>query len=687
MCLGYPDTLDMLATPPHPRLFSRVYHTMFALRTVRARLRAVAFLGAAGILAVAVAGQGSLRLARGATADLVENNTAQRYQMDSDMMHDAMRADVLEALFSAQRGDSAAVKASQAALGEHAARFMASLNEADKLLAATPIAAQMPALRKSVSEYAAAAGAVQDVALADPTRSAELYQRFLVSFTEVEDGMEAFGDRIQAMSGDVKTATESSFARASWFIWGSFIVFFVAGLWYAWRMATTLGVRLDRISTQIGSLQQYGVGAVSTSLSALARGQKAQVEAHQFVPLADASGDELGIVAQAVDRMAQECTVSLEACDRAQHAVGHAVQEIDRLATAAREGRFDVQANVAHLEGRYAEVLRGVEGVMSSVATPLSEARRVLEEVAERNLEARMEGEFHGEFARVQESLNVAIRQVANTVGQVRTAVFQVEDASKQLNEGSQQLAHGASTQASNAEEISSSLAELSSIATKSALQAGEVKVSAGQANESVQRGAEAMQELHSDMQRIKQSADATKRIVKTIDEIAFQTNLLALNAAVEAARAGDAGRGFAVVAEEVRALAIRSAEAAKQTAALIDEEIQNVDGGVTREEAVREQLTAAKQHVEKMAATIEEIVAGAELQARGIKEIGRGVEAMSEVTQQVAANAEESAAAAEEIQGQSTHLTEVVKGFKTRDIETRQPDHVSVNARRRKAA
>jgi methyl-accepting chemotaxis protein len=603
------------------------------------------------------------------------------------MMHDAMRGDVLESLFAAQRGDSAAVKASQDALREHAARFMQSLNSADELLVGTPIAAELPALRKSVSEYAASASAVQEVALADAAKAPELYQRFLSRFEDVEVGMEKFGDRIQAMSEQVQSTTSSQFTRATWIIWTIFTAFFVLGLWYAWRIATTLGVRLDAISRQVTILQQHGVEAVSKSLAALSRGEQVYVSSYAFEKLDDASGDELGIVAVAVDRMADECHRSLEASSRAQHAVGHAVYEIDRLASSARAGKFDVQANVADLEGRFAEVVHGVEGVMQAVAAPLAESRRVLEEVADRNLEVRMDGTFHGEFARMQDALNVAVRQLANTVGQVRAATFQVDDASKQLNEGSQQLAHGASTQAANAEEISAALSELNVIAGKAAVHATEVKQGAALATESVERGAEAMGALQQDMQRIKESADATQRIVRTIDEIAFQTNLLALNAAVEAARAGEAGRGFAVVAEEVRALAIRSADAAKQTAALIDQEIHNVNGGVAREQLVREQLQAAREQVTAMAITIEEIVRGTELQSRGIHEIGRSVEAMSEVTQQVAANAEESAAAAEELHGQSAHLTEVVRGFKTRDIETRQPDAASVNARRRRAA
>ncbi len=660
---------------------------MFAFNTVRARLRAVAFLGAAGILAVAVAGHLALRFAHDATTDLVQNNTAQRHQMDSDMMHDAMRGDVLESMFAAQRNDTAAVEAAKQSLREHASRFMTSLDGADSLLATTPIAADVPALRKSVSAYADAAAAVQEAALGDPAKASELYQRFLTSFAEVEDGMEKFGDKIQEHNDAVQQDTTRTFDRATLFIWSIFGVFFVLGVWYAWSIATSLGKRLDVMSEKVAELQAYGVGAVATALTALSRGETASIPPHRFTPLADTSGDEIGVVASAVDRMADECVRSLAACEGAQSAVGHTVHEIERLAASARAGEFDVTADIGRLQGRYAEVLHGVEALMQSVAVPIAEARAVLAEVADRNLEIRMEGDYRGEFLLMQESLNTALSQLSQTIGQVRVSAFQVDDASKQLNEGGQQLAHAASSQAANAEEISAALAELSVLSGKSASQATDVKTGAHEASASVQRGAEAMIALHQDMQRIKASADATQKIVRTIDEIAFQTNLLALNAAVEAARAGDAGRGFAVVAEEVRALAIRSAEAAKQTAALIEEEIQNVDGGVVREQRVREQLQAAREQVERMTVAIDEIVSVSQQQMRAIQEIGRGVENMSDITQQVAANAEESAAAAEELHGQANHLSDEVRGFRTRDAETRQPDQLSVNARRRRVA
>jgi len=305
-------------------------------------------------------------------------------------------------------------------------------------------------------------------------------------------------------------------------------------------------------------LQQQGVEVVSRALASLARGEMVAISSQAITPLTDQSPDELGAVAAAVDRMAAECTESLAACGRAQRAVTHTVQEIERIAGQARQGILDGRSDRTAVQGRYADVLAGVDGLMTAIATPLAAAQYALSEMADRNLEVRMDGEFAGEFALVQESLNAAVGNMATALGQVRASAFQVDDAASQLSSGAQQLADGASTQAANAEEISAAVTELQIVAQRSATQAVEVQTAARLARDSVQVGAESMVAMGEDMLRIKQSADATQRIVKTIDEIAFQTNLLALNAAVEAARAGDAGRGFAVVAEEVRALAIR---------------------------------------------------------------------------------------------------------------------------------
>lgn len=660
---------------------------MFALRSLRARLRTIALIGAVGILAVAIAGQVALRLAKAATGDLADNNVAQRYQMDSDMMHDAMRADVLEAMLMGQRGDSSGVTAARDALREHGTRFVTSLDSAAASIKDATIVASLPDTRKEVVAYVDAADAVLNVALGDSAQVRASYESFRTQFTVVEGRMEAFGDAIQGNSRTVEARTASRFTQATQFIWAIFAVFFVFGLTYAWRIAQALGARMERIAAQVTLLQEQGVEVVSRSLAALARGEMQSTEARTITPLDDRSPDELGAVSAAVDRMAAECAESLAACVRAQYAVTHTVQEIERIAGQARQGLLDGRSDRTAVQGRYADVLAGVDGLMTAIATPLAAAREALAEVAGRNLEARMDGEFVGEFAQVQVSLNTAVRNMATTLGQVRAAAFQVDDAANQLSAGSQQLANGASTQAASAEEISASVTELQMLAKRAATQAVEVQTAARLAQDSVHVGTESMVAMGDDMLRIKQSADATQRIVKTIDEIAFQTNLLALNAAVEAARAGDAGRGFAVVAEEVRALAIRSADAAKQTAGLIEEEIQNVSRGVQREQSVREQLITARAQVERVGVVVEEIVAAAAMQARGLEEVSRGVALMSEVTQTVASNAEEGAAASEELLGQAGALAEAVRGFKTRDIETRQDDSRSLNARRRRVA
>jgi methyl-accepting chemotaxis protein len=184
----------------------------------------------------------------------------------------------------------------------------------------------------------------------------------------------------------------------------------------------------------------------------------------------------------------------------------------------------------------------------------------------------------------------------------------------------------------------------------------------------STQKGVQSMQRLAGAMEQIKRSSDQTAKIVKTIDEIAFQTNLLALNAAVEAARAGEAGKGFAVVAEEVRNLAMRSAEAAKTTAELIEQAVQNANGGVGLGAEVMQNLSDIEGRIGKVREVAAEIAASAEQQSQGIGQISVAVEQMNEVTQQVAANSEEAASASEELSSQAEVMRGLVGQFRLSD-------------------
>lgn len=173
------------------------------------------------------------------------------------------------------------------------------------------------------------------------------------------------------------------------------------------------------------------------------------------------------------------------------------------------------------------------------------------------------------------------------------------------------------------------------------------------------------MKRMSESIERIKAGSDATAKIIKTIDEIAMQTNLLALNAAVEAARAGEAGRGFAVVAEEVRNLAQRSAQAAKNTADMIGESVRNADEGVKISVEVSSSFGYIAESVSKVNGLIAEIAGASKEQSQGLQQLSGAMSEMDKVTQQNAANAEESASASEELSSQSEELQAMVGQFK----------------------
>ena len=251
-------------------------------------------------------------------------------------------------------------------------------------------------------------------------------------------------------------------------------------------------------------------------------------------------------------------------------------------------------------------------------------------------------------LSRIIDGLDDASRQVSSAAGEISTS--------------SQSLAEGATEQAASLEETSSALEEMASMTRQNADNANQTNDTMTQTGTLFKEGAGHMTDMTSAMSEISNSSEQIGRIIKTIEDIAFQTNLLALNAAVEAARAGEAGKGFAVVADEVRNLAQRSAQAARDTTALIQETIDNVQTGVDVSQKLGKSFAGIQVSAETVTRLIQEIAAATNEQAQGVDQVNTAVAQMDKVTQQNAASAEESASASEELSAQAEQLNSMVE-------------------------
>jgi methyl-accepting chemotaxis protein len=263
-------------------------------------------------------------------------------------------------------------------------------------------------------------------------------------------------------------------------------------------------------------------------------------------------------------------------------------------------------------------------------------------------------------------SIRMIVGKINKIIGGIAEGAAQVATASNEVSASSQHLAEGSATQAASIEETSSSLEEISSMVKQNAQHASEAKGMMVEVNTIVEKVSRHMGDMTGAIDDISKSSYETDKIVKTIDEIAFQTNLLALNAAVEAARAGEAGAGFAVVADEVRNLAMRAAEAAKNTAQLIGDTISAVKNGNELTHATKEAFQENIEISSKVGSLIDEIAEASREQSEGVDQVSQGVASMDSVTQQNAAGAEESASASEEMYAQAESMKGLVNDLST---------------------
>ncbi|MFN8669767.1 MAG: methyl-accepting chemotaxis protein [Gemmatimonadaceae bacterium] len=496
----------------------------------------------------------------------------------------------------------------------------------------------------------------------------------LVTFAEqrlypaIDPVSEAIGKEIDLQVQLAGTAYASGASIFTMFrllaIIGTVCLFLTAlgiGRWTARYLSRGTGA----IVGQLEALRTQAIPRVREGAVAMAAGNLDTPVAFEVTPLTVDGGDEIGRLAEGLNGVLEEVQAMAAAVERSRTTMRAVIREATAVVEAARRGALDHRADASMFDGAYRELTVGLNDTLGAVARPLTSASGVLTRIAGRDLTARMDDEgLAGDYRQMQQALNDAVEQLSRALAEVDLGIEQVSAGAEQVARGSQDLATGATRQASALEEISAGLTELDSLSTRNSSHASEARASAEETRESSQRGVKVMQELTQAMTEIRANAEATSKLLKTIDAIAFQTNLLALNAAVEAARAGEAGRGFAVVAEEVRALAGRTADASRETAAMIDGSLAATSRGVSLNESVLEQLQQIDARVAGVSEMVGEIAALSARQRDGVHHINDSVEQASLVTQSTAASSEESAAASEELSSQAALMLGTIRQF-----------------------
>lgn len=324
-----------------------------------------------------------------------------------------------------------------------------------------------------------------------------------------------------------------------------------------------------------------------------------------------------------------------------------------------------VQLSYGNLKARSNYISEDEIGVVSaalndsfaSLQDVVSEVSQILEDISKGKCDHTEVRTYKGDFALISKALNIILNNLNEIFTSINESAAQVESGSSEVANGAQALAQGATEQASSVEELSSQIEEVSKKVQENSTGITAIASEMNSAASQAETGNEQMNEMLTAMNNIATSSEEIGKIIKVIDNIAFQTNILALNASVEAARAGAAGKGFAVVAEEVRNLASRSADAAKQTSVLIASSTGKVQDGLTLADNTAKALSEIAESIQTIDTKINDIENASTAQATAISQINLGVEQVSAVIQTNSATAQQSAAASEELSKQAENL------------------------------
>ncbi len=406
------------------------------------------------------------------------------------------------------------------------------------------------------------------------------------------------------------------------------------------------GQPLSHLQAQAGGDAAIATGKQQTELAF-----GSAVFAQTIAPVTSADGQRLGLVVEWRDRSEE---VAVES-------------EVATVIDAAAAGDLTRRIGTAGKTGFFLRLAAGVDGMLDANAGTIGDVQRVLGALAQGDLTQRITADYRGVFGRMRDDTNATVERLTGIMQGVRGAVDAIGSAARDIAAGNSDLSARSEQQAASLEETAASMEELTSTVRSNAMSSQQARELATGAADVAARGGEVVAQVVGQMDGISAASRQIESIIGVIDGIAFQTNILALNAAVEAARAGEQGRGFAVVASEVRALAQRSADAARQVKGLIGDSVQRVEQGAALAggagDTMREIVAAVRRVNDLMA----EISAASQEQSAGIEQVNQTIVHMDGATQQNAAMVEEAAASARSLQEQADELAKMVAVFRLR--------------------
>lgn len=354
-------------------------------------------------------------------------------------------------------------------------------------------------------------------------------------------------------------------------------------------------------------------------------------------------------------------------------AISEPLGKVTQACAGFADGNLDVAIDY-QADNQAGELVQSLNGTFRALQKVVSEVSGALEKMSDGDFASVEVRDYKNDFRPISDSFLKIVEKMNHTFAVFQSSADQVDSGAKQVADGAQELAQGSTEQAGSSEELSASIQEISGKVSETSDHVSRVTEFLDTTAQNVENSNQQMRKMLTAMEGISESSNEIRKIIKVIDDIAFQTNILALNAAVEASRAGDAGRGFAVVADEVRSLAGKSAEAAKQTANLIETAIQRVEDGKTFANSTADTLKTVTEEIEKLDETVQKINEVSTSQTAALTQITQGVEEISTVIQNNSATAEESAAASEELLSQARMLTEELRNYKVRAQEAPVP-------------